>query len=105
MASIPDNIIVLVKKIILELEKRKIHIQKAILFGSYAKGNFNEWSDIDLALVSRTFEGIRIKDRSKIRKIVLAVSAAVEPLPFRPEDFTVDNPLVKEIIDTGIVIV
>ena len=32
--------------------KQKINIEQIILYGSYAKGNANEWSDIDLYIVS-----------------------------------------------------
>ena len=34
-----------------------------ILHGSYARGDFNLWSDIDLVVVSSRFEGIRPLDR------------------------------------------
>ena len=62
-------------------------------------------SDIDIALVSDVFEGIRIKDRSKIRKITLDISTDLSPLPFRPEEFTTEDPFVREIIEHGIIIV
>ncbi len=32
--------------------KSKIKLDKAVLFGSYAKGTAHEWSDIDLLVVS-----------------------------------------------------
>lgn len=38
-------------KYLSSLEK-KIQIDKALLFGSYAKGSANEWSDIDLLIIS-----------------------------------------------------
>jgi predicted nucleotidyltransferase len=75
------------------------------LFGSYAEGRANEWSDIDIALVSDSFEGDRFEDRGKIRRITLSVSSDLSPLPFRPEDFTPENPFVKEIIEKGVRIV
>ena len=37
------------------LEKEGVHIKKAIVFGSYAKGRIKPWSDIDLCLVSEQF--------------------------------------------------
>ena len=40
-------------------------VKWAILFGSYAQGTFNEWSDIDLAIVSKVFVGDRFEDRKK----------------------------------------
>lgn len=102
MAQVPDYIIELIKKFISELEYNQIHIKKAILFGSYANGTFNEWSDIDLALVSDSFKGDRFKDRDLIRKIKLAVSSSLEPIPFRSENFTPKDPFVKSIIDSGL---
>ena len=82
-----------------------MHIRKAVLFGSHATGLSNEWSDIDIALVSEAFEGLRIRDRNKIRKITIAISSDLSPLPFRPEDFTPENPFVREILETGINII
>jgi uncharacterized protein len=60
---------------------------------------------INIALISDVFEGIRIKDRNKIRKITLEISTDLSPLPFRPEDFTAEDPFVREIIEHGINIV
>lgn len=105
MDKIPIKINRLLRKYIKELEKNSIPIRKAVLFGSYAAGGSNEWSDIDIALVSEAFEGMRIKDRNKIRKITLSISMDLSPLPFRPEDFTSENPFAREILENGISIV
>ena len=105
MAQIPRKVKKIVDMYIVALRENNIPVKQAILFGSYAKGNYNDWSDIDLALVSEIFEGIRIRDRSRIRAITLKVSNDIEVLPYRPQDFNVDDPLVKEIIRTGIKIV
>jgi len=78
---------------------------KIFLFGSRVRGKYDRWSDIDIAIVSEVFEGDRFKDRGKIRKVTLAISSDLSPLPFRPEDFTIDDPLVKEILATGMRIV
>ena len=45
-----------------------------------------------MALVSEIFEGIRIKDRNKIRLITLKISSDIEVLPYRPQDFNTDDP-------------
>lgn len=105
MDKIPPGIKKIIHKYIDELKKNNISIRQAILFGSYAKGYPNKWSDIDIALVSEAFEGLRIKDRGKIRKITLSISSDLSPLPFRPEDFTPENPFVSDIIENGIRIV
>ena len=105
MDKIPIKIHRLLKKYVEELEKNRIPIRQAVLFGSYAAGGSHEWSDIDIALVSDVFEGRRIRDRNKIRKITLDISTDLSPLPFRPEDFTPEDPFVREILEHGINIV
>jgi predicted nucleotidyltransferase len=105
MDKIPIKIHRLLNKYVEELEKNRIPIRQAVLFGSYAAGGSHEWSDIDIALVSDVFEGIRIRDRNKIRKITLDISSDLSPLPFRPEDFTLEDPFVREILEHGINIV
>ncbi|MBN1615069.1 MAG: nucleotidyltransferase domain-containing protein [Deltaproteobacteria bacterium] len=94
-----------VKSYIEQLETIGIHVQQAILFGSYANGTHDEWSDIDLAIVSEDFEGNRFEDRNKIRKITLRVNSDISPMPFRPEDFNDSDYFVKEILETGIRII
>jgi len=101
MAQVPTTIIDKIKKYIKELEKNNIHIKTAILFGSYSNGNYNEWSDIDVALVSDNFEGIRFYDKEKIRRTTLDVDYRLSPLPYKIEDFDESNLFVKEILETG----
>ena len=102
MAALPDRIQRIISQYLASLKAHGFQIQDAILFGSYARGNANQWSDIDLALVSNEFEGVRFTDKNKIRKITISVSSDLEVLPFNPKDFTMGNPLVKEILETGI---
>ena len=102
MAQIPVEIKNKINKYLNDLKKNKIPIKEAILFGSYAKGTQKEWSDIDIALVSEIFKGNRIEDKDKIRHITISVSSEIEVIPFSPKDFNKDNPLAREIIDTGI---
>lgn len=105
MAEIPLEIRNVVLTYIDLLNKNNFPIEKAFLFGSYSSGKQNQFSDIDIALVSKAFEGIRIKDRGKIRKITLSVSSLLEVLPFNPKDFNDEDPLAREIKETGIRIV
>ena len=94
-----------VKSYLEQLERIGIHVQQAILFGSYASGKNDEWSDIDLAIVSNDFAGNRFEDRNKIRKITLQINSDISPMPYRPEDFNDSDYFVKEILETGIRIV
>jgi predicted nucleotidyltransferase len=94
-----------IKSYVEQLERIGIHVQQAILFGSYANGTYDEWSDIDLAIVSKDFAGDRFEDRNRIRKITLQINSDISPMPFRPEDFNDSDYFVKEIMETGIKII
>ena len=102
MVQLPDKIKNIIDNYLQALRKNNVRIREAILFGSYARGDYQEWSDIDIALVSDTFEGNRIDDKDKIRKITLSISSEIEVIPFAPDDFNLNNPLAKEILTTGV---
>ena len=104
MARKADKAVRLVKEYIEELERNKIPIRKAILFGSYAKGQAKEESDIDVALLSEVFSGDRFEDRRKIVPMRRKIDNRIEPLPFKPEDFESGGILAEEIKKTGIVV-
>lgn len=90
-------------KAYLENISKIIPIDKAILFGSYAKGNFSVDSDIDLAIFSSYFDG-----RDRLENFRLLFLEAMEfPLDIQPQPFTKDEMLkpdgiVSEIFKTGI---
>ena len=71
--------------------KRTIPIEKVILFGSYAWGKPNKYSDIDLAIVSSRFR--KMDDIKRIvlllevvRKVRMPKLVDIEPLGFTPEE-------------------
>jgi len=101
MAVTTESAVELVKKYIQELKRNNIHIQEAYIFGSYARGNPNEESDIDIALVSTVFTGDRFEDRRKIVPLRRKIDNRIEPIPFRPEDFQKGGNLIDEIKKTG----
>ena len=105
MVQLPAKVKNTLDRYLQALERGNIPIQQAILFGSYARGNSHEWSDIDIALVSDIFAGNRMDDKDKIRAITLSVSSELEVIAFAPQDFTPQNPFVKEILKTGIQLV
>ena len=43
--------------------KRVFGMVTVILYGSYARGDFNVWSDVDVIVVSSVFEGVRFLRR------------------------------------------
>ena len=102
MAKIPNLIIINIKNYLKLLEENGFPIQKAIIFGSYTSGTQNEWSNIDLAIVSEGFEGIRILDKQKIRGLNRRIDSRILPLPYKPSDFNESFFVEDEIIKKGI---
>jgi predicted nucleotidyltransferase len=79
-------------------------VDKAILFGSYAKGTANENSDIDVCFFMPSFNG---KRRVDIIYDLLKISddsfkgLNFEPIAFPSSEIERGNPFVMEVIKTG----
>jgi predicted nucleotidyltransferase len=78
-------------------------VERAILYGSYAKGNYNQYSDIDVAIFS---EGFRGKSSIEINTFLFSLArkykeVCIEPIGFFGSDLQEDNPFIKEIVATG----
>jgi len=101
MATKRNKAIAILKNLVNDLEK-EFKISDAYLFGSYATGLPGKWSDIDLALVSPQFKGIRFLDFKKLLPHLRGYPNSLEIHPFKKEDFTSDNLFAKKIVKTGI---
>jgi len=69
------------KKYMRALNEEGIHADRAILFGSYAKGEAHEWSAIDVLIIAPEFDDL--KDRGPIKKMWRATRHAdnrLEPI-------------------------
>ena len=73
---------------------------RIILFGSYAKGNFNEDSDIDIAIVFKDYSN-SIDMQLELMRLRRKIDSRIEPHPFRESEFELSNPIVNEIIKYG----
>lgn len=75
-----------------------------ILVGSYARGDFNAWSDVDLLVVSPVFRGMRVTDR------LLGIDAppGYEVIAVTPEELekmiAKKNPLAVDALRHGVVL-
>lgn len=98
-----EDLIPAIKTLKKTLLENKIPIRRAILFGSYASGKAHAFSDIDVALVSDAFSGVRFFDIEKLIPHLRTFNPLFELHPYRTEDFVEDNnSFVREIINTGI---
>jgi predicted nucleotidyltransferase len=83
--------------------RREISVDKAILFGSYASGTFDNESDIDLAIFSNYFQGMRRVDSiAFLLGYAMDYDLDLEPLAFTPDEYRERLGIVDEILKTGI---
>lgn len=87
-----------------KLVKEELDVKNIYLYGSYAKGTYTSDSDIDIAVVGDDFTGDPIEDTLMLMKIRRKIDNRIEPRPFKTCYFNSSNPFVKEIIETGIMI-
>lgn len=102
MAKREDTIKRIVTKYIKLIAANNIKVEKVYLFGSHAKGTAGEHSDIDIAIVSKDFSGDRFADRRLVVPLRRKIDRRLEPIPYRPENFKENDPLVVEILRNGI---
>jgi uncharacterized protein len=89
------------KNYLQKVRNNDIDFSQAWLFGSFAKGNNHENSDIDIAIVlsdnSRSFD-IEVK----LMTLRAGEETIIEPHPFNRDDFDVNNPIVYQIVNNGL---
>ncbi len=69
------------------LESQGVHVEKVILFGSYASGTHREDSDVDLVIISRDLSRFSPPERlSFLSRATLNIPAPLEVLGYTPEE-------------------
>jgi len=79
----------------------KYVVLQAYMFGSFAKGTNHDDSDIDIAIVVNNVSDI-IETQIEMMKLRRKVDLRIEPHPFLFSDFNNGNPVVFEILKSGI---
>ena len=87
--------------------KRSLRLEVLILYGSHAAGTPNEWSDIDVAVISPDFNGVSTWDRQEIiARASVGRGYRISPIGFSSAEY--QNPgrhsFLREIIRTGKVV-
>ena len=83
---------------------RELPVEKAVLFGSYAKETATELSDVDICFFLKSYNGKRKVD---LVAQILGIGGekycriGFEPVVFETTEIQNDNPFVREILATG----
>ena len=76
-----QSVLTSVRNYLTVLTERGITVEQAVVFGSRTKGQFDEWSDIDLIVISPQFDDM--KDRSAINllwRVAARTDSRIEPI-------------------------
>lgn len=95
------------KKFVARLQE-EIPVDRAIVFGSYARGTPKVYSDLDIAIFSSAFRHNReIEDMQYLFKVAQDVDTLIEPYPFLPKEIkhVTAGSLLEKILQTGKTIV
>ncbi|MEB2835682.1 MAG: nucleotidyltransferase domain-containing protein [Desulfurococcales archaeon] len=76
-----------------------------VLHGSYARGDFNLWSDVDVIIVSPAFEGLRVLDRYD--PLLDLLPPGFEAIPMTPRELrrALEKPAWRQALARGYIIV
>jgi len=85
---------------ILDCYKQGLNIEKAYLFGSVAKNEQRDFSDIDIALISKDFSNNFIINNRLTSKINIKYPL-IEVHHFNSDYFKNGDPFINEITSTG----
>jgi predicted nucleotidyltransferase len=89
------------QKYLLLLQQRNYPVKRMFLFGSYAKGQQNPDSDIDLAIFFKELPD-PFQTQVGLLKLTWNFDTRVEPHPFDEGDLASPAPVIQEILRTGI---
>lgn len=87
------------------LRKCGIKVERFILYGSFAKGNPREDSDIDLVVVSENFQKMNLRERLEVLGIGAAkIMKPIEAKGYTPKEIELAPKLsfLSEILKSGI---
>ena len=89
------------KSYLLRLRENDLKFSEAWLFGSYARGNQHENSDIDIAIIMDDDSAIPFETEVKLMTFRKGEETMIEPHVFPKSDFIRSMPLAEQIIKFG----
>ena len=85
------------------LRQGGVNFSQLILFGSFAKGHNQPWSDIDVGVVSPDFGRNYFDELVQLNQLRGNETLRIDPHPFNPADLNDRwNPLAAEVAASGI---
>lgn len=95
----------IIDRYVSKLKQLGVEVSQVILYGSYAKGKPKEYSDIDIAVVSPSFQKLDIFERQLLlSKAHHKFGEPIEPIGLTPKQLKDKKGFAREILETGVVV-
>jgi predicted nucleotidyltransferase len=89
---VDSAIVEIVKRYLRALQKAGIHSHSGVLFGSYARGEAGQWSDIDLVVIATEFDGPRsLPLVEKLWQLTGEADNRIEPIPCGEREWKIEE--------------
>ncbi len=104
--QIEESVIGVVRRYLAVLPSLGIHARRAVLFGSFARGKADEYSDIDLIVIAPEFDGSREIPLVEALWQATTSDNRIEPIPCGEQEWETDQsrPVLEIARREGIVI-
>lgn len=87
-----DPVLESIRRYLRGLESFGIPVCFAVIFGSQARGDHDEWSDIDVVVVSPRFDGpVRRDDINMLWRVAARLDSRIEPIPCGERQWSEDT--------------
>lgn len=104
---VAQAIMQLIERYISRLLAQQLPIERVILYGSYARGEENKDSDIDIAIISPAYGRSRLYEGAELKRLIIGVDTRISPRPcssLEPANCQRGTFLHDEIVAKGIVV-
>jgi predicted nucleotidyltransferase len=104
---VESTVMTALRRYIIALGSFGINTSRLVLFGSFARGDADEFSDIDLIVVAPEFDGPReISLVEKLWRATISADNRIEPIPCGEQEWETDGsrPILEIARREGVVI-
>jgi predicted nucleotidyltransferase len=94
----------IVTRLVDAVSTKGVHVDKALLYGSFATGKQTVDSDLDIAIISNDFGRDRFNEGKMLMQLAWRIDARLHPVPVSADSYKNDTwvPLIHEIREHGV---
>lgn len=89
---VADAVALSIRQYLAAVRTAGIHAQRAVLFGSHARGTAGPWSDIDLVIIAPELDAADTRGLTdKLWELRAVTDARIEPIPCGEREWLADG--------------